>query len=159
MCIINAYSLYNEQQQVKIRQLKFREELIHQKKTTLILFYFQSKGDHIQYENKTTLTTAHQQSYTADEIGAVLSHSLCLAELMHQLVERYGQERNSRGRPSSIPHHNQQQLHWPKHTDEIGDCVYCSIRPNQRGDKRVNKLMKQSSAFFFFFHCFFFMAQ
>jgi hypothetical protein len=30
MCILNAYSLYNQQQQVKIRQLEFREQLMQQ---------------------------------------------------------------------------------------------------------------------------------
>jgi hypothetical protein len=30
MCILNAYSLYNQQQQVKIRQLEFRQELMQQ---------------------------------------------------------------------------------------------------------------------------------
>jgi hypothetical protein len=54
MCILNAYSFYNQQQQVKIRQLQFREQL------------------------------------------------------MRQLVERYGQERSSRGRPPSTPREQQQ---------------------------------------------------
>src|ERR1700730_16889744 len=30
MCILNAYSLYNQQQQVKIRQLEFRQHLMQQ---------------------------------------------------------------------------------------------------------------------------------
>jgi hypothetical protein len=82
MCILNAYSLYNQQQQVKIRQLQFREQL------------------------------------------------------MQQLVERYRQERSSRGRPPSTPYQQQQQGHWPQHTDEKRDCVFCSHEPEIRRQSR-----------------------
>jgi hypothetical protein len=78
MCIINAYSLYQQQQQVKISQLQFRQQL------------------------------------------------------MQQLVEQYGAERSNIDRPSSTPHKQQQQGHWPEHTEERGDCMYCRMSKNQR---------------------------
>jgi hypothetical protein len=78
MCILNAYSLYNQQQQVKIRQLEFREQL------------------------------------------------------MQQLVEQYGQQREHIGRISCASHQHQQQQHWPQHTNEERDCVYCGDRADQR---------------------------
>jgi Transposase IS4 len=83
MCILNAYSLYNQQQQVKIRQLEFREQL------------------------------------------------------MQQLVEQYKQERSRRGRPPHSPRRRSQQEHWPEHTEEQGDCVYCSRQPDERTRSRV----------------------
>jgi hypothetical protein len=83
MCILNAYSLYNQQQQVKISQLEFRQQL------------------------------------------------------MQQLVEKYRQQRTRIGRPSSTHRQQQQQGHWPQHTSEERDCVYCSNRSEQRKQSRV----------------------
>jgi hypothetical protein len=57
--------------------------------------------------------------------------------LMQQLVERYGQESSSRGRPSSIPRQQQQQGHWPHRTNEDHDCVYCSHEPESRKRSRI----------------------
>jgi hypothetical protein len=83
MCIINAYSLYQQKQQVQISQLEFREQL------------------------------------------------------MQQLIEQYGQERSSVGRPSFSPHQQQHQQHWPQHTDTEHDCTYCSMRSIQRRRSRI----------------------
>jgi hypothetical protein len=41
MCILNAYSLYNQQQQVKIRQLEFRQQLMQQ----LVEIYGQQRSN------------------------------------------------------------------------------------------------------------------
>jgi len=83
MCIINAYSLYQQIQQVQISQLEFRQEL------------------------------------------------------MQQLVETHRQERSRIGRPPSIPHSQQQQSHWPQHTNRERDCVYCGHQPGSRRQSRI----------------------
>jgi Transposase IS4/DDE_Tnp_1-like zinc-ribbon len=83
MCIINAYSLYQQKRQVQISQLEFRQEL------------------------------------------------------MQQLVETHRQERSRIGRPPSIPHSQQQQSHWPQHTNRERDCVYCSHQPGSRRQSRI----------------------
>jgi hypothetical protein len=56
---------------------------------------------------------------------------------MRQLVEQYGQQRSRRGRPPATPREQQQQGHWPQHTSEERDCVYCSNRSEQRKQSRV----------------------
>jgi Transposase IS4 len=53
-------------------------------------------------------------------------------QLMQQLVEQHGQKRSNVGRPSSTPHKQQQQGHWPEHIEERGDCMYCRMSKNQR---------------------------
>jgi hypothetical protein len=83
MCILNAYSLYNQQQQAKISQLQFREQL------------------------------------------------------MQQLVEQYPQERARISRPSRAPMPDNQQQHWPVHSEKREDCVYCSSRSEERHRSRI----------------------
>jgi Transposase IS4 len=58
-------------------------------------------------------------------------------QLMRQLVEQYGQQRNHIGRPSPTSHQHQQEGHWPQRTNEKRDCVYCSVRADQRHESRM----------------------
>jgi len=83
MCIINAYSLYQQKQQVQISQLEFRQHL------------------------------------------------------MNQLLEQYGQQHSNTSCHSSSPHRQQKRDHWPQHTNEERDCVYCSERSEHRRQSRI----------------------
>ena len=58
-------------------------------------------------------------------------------QLGQQLVEQYGQQRHHIGRPSPTSHQHQQEGHWPQRTNEKRDCVYCSVRADQRHESRM----------------------